>query len=253
MGGRGGASKVGGGGAKPQQAQQPQPQQKSNAPGGWDDNGNPALVKYQNQTDDKTANFLAKVHRDTDLNQIQKQTNDPYGFYDNDFQRLVLQLGLNGKPQTMSAKQFDAYVKNNRSEVLYRGVSGQDAVDRFNNSPNNHTGNGVYGEGHYFSPDKSTAQQYARMAGGSKSKIITATLDKSKARVVDVNTVRAEIQKHNSRLRASLRNAGSAGTRSYGSNKGEAQMALKMGYNAINVPGFAVIPLVRDIVIVRGK
>ena len=258
MGGRGGSSGAGkarGGGGGQTQSQPQQTLLQSNAPGGYDNYGNQALIKYQNQDDDKTARFLAKVHRDTDLNQIQKQTNDPYGFYDNDFQRLVLQLGLNDKPQVMSAREFNAYVKRTGAEVLYRGVSGQDVITRFNDSPNNHVGNGVYGDGNYFAPDKAIATRYARTAArtsgkGGSGAVMTAALSPN-ARVVDYNTVEREISRHNARLRASLKHAGSAGTRTYSSNIGISQMALKMGYNVVRKPGFADIVLTRDAVVVK--
>ena len=257
MGGRGGSSGAGkarGGGGGQQQSQQ-QTLLQSNAPGGYDNNGNQALIKYQNQEDDKTARYLAKVHRDTDMNQIQQQTNDPYGFYDNDFQRLVLQLGLNDKPQVMSAREFNAYVKSTGAEVLYRGVSGQDVITRFTDSPNNHVGNGVYGDGNYFAPDKATATRYARQAArmsgkGGAGTVMTAALSPN-AKVVDYYTVEREIKRHNARLQASLKHAGSAGTRTYSSNIGISQMALKMGYNVVRRSGFADIVLTRDAVVVK--
>lgn len=257
MGGRGGSSgaRRGGGGGGGASQQQQQPLLQSQAQGGWDDNGNQQLIKYQNQTDDKTARFLAKVHNDTDLNQLQKQTNDLYGFYDNDFQRLVMQMDLNKKPQVMSARAFNAYVQSSGAQVLYRGVSGSDVIDRFTDSPNNHVGNGVYGEGHYFSADRSTAVSYARQAARSSGKggpgaIMVGALSPN-ARVIDVSDVKREIARRSSSLRNALSKAGHAGTRTYGGNDGISQMALKMGYNVIRVPGFAVIPLTRDAVVVK--
>ena len=39
--------------------------------GDYDNGGNPALIKYQGQDDDKTANFLASTERNVDLNDPQ--------------------------------------------------------------------------------------------------------------------------------------------------------------------------------------
>ena len=55
----------------------------------YTDGGNSALIKWQNQTEDKSANFLAKVDNETDLAQIAQQTNDPWGFYDNPMQKFI--------------------------------------------------------------------------------------------------------------------------------------------------------------------
>lgn len=212
--------------------------------GDYDDNGNSQLVKWQNQTDDKSANFLAKVDRDTDLAKIQSQTNDKWQFYDNPQQKLVETLGLN-KPATMlSEKDFDNYVKKTGATVIYRGWSGQNAVDRFQQSPNSHIGNGINGDGYYFSADKHTAKSY----GGTGTKACLLP----NARVVSAQAVRNEILKANPKFRRSLQKAGSGGTRTYGYNDGMAQMALKMGYNTIDA-GWAVVPLTRDAVIMSKK
>lgn len=95
--------------------------------GGWDDDGNPALVKFQGQEDNKTARFLAKVDRTTNYSQY----NDSYGFRDNPYQKLVLQLGLNKPPTVVSDAQFNAIAKQTGAEVFYRGWSSESSADRF--------------------------------------------------------------------------------------------------------------------------
>ena len=212
--------------------------------GDYTDGNNPALLKWQGQTDDKSANFLAKVDKQTDLAQIQAQTGDKWAFYDNPQQRLVENLGLNKPTTVLSESDFNNYVKQTGASVLYRGWSGQDAIDRFTQSPNSHIGNGINGDGYYFAPDKGTARSY----GGTGMK---AALSPN-ARVVSVDAVNAQIAKANPKFKSSLSKAGSYGTRTYGSNNGQAQMALKMGYNVIDA-GWAVIPLTRDAVVVSGK
>ncbi len=210
----------------------------------YTDNNNPNLLKWQQQTDDKAANFLARVDKTTDLNQIQTSTGDKWGFYDNPQQKLVAQLGLNAKTTVMSEADFNKYIQQTGATVLYRGWSGQDSVNRFKNSPNSHIGNGINGDGYYFSPDKGTAKNY----GGTGMK---AALSPN-ARVVSANKVKAALGGTNAKFGSALKKAGSYGTRTYGGNGGMAQMALKMGYNTIDA-GWAVIPLTRDAVVISDK
>lgn len=213
----------------------------------YTDNGNPILIKFQGQSEDKTARYLAKVDKTTDLNKVKQNTGDKWDFHDNPQQRLVADMGLNKSATVMSESDFNKYVSKTNSTVLYRGWSGQDAVDRFKQSPNSHIGNGIYGDGYYFTADKATAKGY----GGTGMK---AALSPN-ARVVSIDAVNSEIQKSTGKLQRSLAKAGgygANGTRSYGANKGQAQMALKMGYNTIDA-GWAVIPLTRDAVVVSNK
>lgn len=212
--------------------------------GDYTDGNNPNLIKWQQQTDDKAANFLAKVDRTTDLNQIQQQTGDKWAFYDNPQQKLVEQLGLNKPATILSESDFNKYVKQTGSTVLYRGWSGQDAVDRFKQSPNSHIGNGINGDGYYFAPDRATAKGY----GGVGTK---AALSPN-ARVVSAQAVRQAISQASPKLQSSLNKTSKSGTRTYGSNGGMAQMALKMGYNTIDA-GWAVIPLTRDAIVMSDK
>ena len=51
----------------------------------------------------------------------------------------------------------------------------------------NYVGDGIHGEGLYFSTDKSTATSYA---GGSRGAITQAFIDPSKAKVIDEKTLR---------------------------------------------------------------
>ena len=212
--------------------------------GDWTDDNNPNVVKWQGQTDDKSANYLAKIDKTTDLSAYQQKTNDPYSFYDNPYQKMVVNMGLNKMPTTLSTKDFNAYVKATGATVLYRGVSGDDAYTRFMTSPNSHVGNGINGDGYYFAPDIYTAKNY----GGTG---IKAALSPN-ARVISVDAVKAAIRGTTGKFNAALHYAGSKGTRTFGANIGDAQMAIKMGYNVIDA-GWAVIPLTRDAVVVQNR
>lgn len=160
--------------------------------GDYDGGGNPDLIKYQGQTDDKTANFLARTDKTFDLQQFQQQTNDPWSFYDNPMQKLSASMGLNAPPTVLSEADFRKYVAQTGATVLWRGWSGQNAVDRFKQSPNSHIGNGINGDGYYLAPSKSTARNY----GGTGTKMALSP----QARVVSIDKVNAEIAKASPKL-----------------------------------------------------
>lgn len=209
--------------------------------GDYTDNGNPALVKYQGQEDDKTARFLASVWKTTDYGQY----DDGFAYFDNSFQKLVLRLGLDAKPTVVSEADFNAYVQQTGAEVKYRGVSGESAVDRFKNADHNHPGSGRYGDGHYFTNSLSVAESYARQAASDKfyrdgtpraPRVMKMALSPN-ARVIDYSTLQQKMAGLSPRLRSALNKAGSSGQNSYGPNSGEAQLALKLGYNCIRVSG----------------
>lgn len=268
MGGRGASSGGGGGGGggavpswnrllrKFNDLNNGQAQVPSNQPGSqlqlqpfqqvgdYTANGNADLMKWQGQTDDKSASYLAKIDKTTDLNKIQQSTNDPYAFYNNPYQKMVSSMGLNAQATVLSDADFNKLQKQTGATVLWRGWSSQNSVDRFKNSPNMHVGTGINGDGLYFAPNKSTAQGYGH--NGMKAML------SPNARVVSLNAVNAQINKSGGKLQSALGKAGSYGSRSYGSNSGQAQMALKMGYNVIDA-GWAVIPLTRDALIVSDK
>lgn len=207
-------------------------------------------MKFQGQEDDKTARFLAKVDRTTDYSQF----NDGYGFRDNPYQKLVLQLGLNKPPTVVSDAQFNAIAKQTGAEVFYRGWSSESSADRFMQAQYTHTGTGLYGDGIYFANNISTAASYGI---GRGQNAITKMMLSPNARVVDYNALVSSMPSGSSQLGKSLRYAGSGASRSYGRNSGESQWALKMGYNVIKVDaGFGepyYVGLTRDAFIVSKK
>lgn len=192
-------------------------------------NGNPELVKYQGQDDDKTARFLAKVARETDYADYD---DGKYGFYDNSFQKLILRLGVANQPQVVSDAVFNQYVSQTGSEVMYRGFSSSDSADRLTDAKYFHTGTVIYGDGLYFTTSKSTAASYG--IGTGKGAIRKMALS-PQARVCDYNDARNAMMGASQKLQSSLSAAGHAGSRSYGGNSGVAQWALKNGYNCVRV------------------
>lgn len=221
-----------------------------NKRGDWDDGGNPAIVKYQGQDDDKTANFLAGTDRNVDLNDPQYA--DGYAYHDLPLNRLLLRLGVVGQPIVLSDNDFQSLVSQTGAQVVYRGWSGKAAVDRFMNATHNHVGNGIMGDGYYFSPDRSTAASYSTHGFGH-GEITQMVLNPSKARAIDLSTLRSMMGNASPKLQRSLQKAGTMGSgRTYGSNSGEMQYALKMGYNVI-VSGNFIVGGTADAFIVNKK
>lgn len=206
---------------------------------GYDDNGNPNVVKWQGQQEDKAANFLAKVSK-LDVNQY----NDGYGYYDGEYQQFSLALGLDGKPTVLSDSEFNSIVKQNNLQVLYRGESGDAAVDRFMNAEHSHTGIGSYGDGYYFSTDKSTANNYATYKGGINGRVMKMALAPN-ARVITYTDLRNAMNNAGSKFTKALGHAGKDNKTQY-LNDGEAQFALKMGYNVVTLGTDYHYALTRD-------
>lgn len=244
MGGRGASSGGGGGGisafagyrtlkalveARQNAPVMPTPNQTINNPDPYTAGGNPNLLKYQGQDDDKTARFLAKVARETDYSNYD---DGKYGFYDNSFQKLILNLGVANQPKEVSDSVFNQYVSQTGSEVLYRGFSSSDSADRLTDAKYFHTGTGIYGDGLYFTNSMRTAASYGIGTGRGAIRKMALSPD---ARVIDYSTLRSSMSGASANLQSSLRAAGSKGTRSYGGNDGEAQWAIKNGYNVVRV------------------
>ena len=219
--------------------------------GGYTDGNNPNLVKYQGQEDDKTANFLASTDRTVDLNN-DPQYNDGYSYHDIPLNRLLARLGVNKGPTVLSESQFKQYVQQTGQQVMYRGWSSSDSAQRFLNTTNNHVGNGVMGDGYYFSPDRSTAISYSGSMRTGNGEIMKVALSPN-ARVVDRGAVQAAIAAASPKLRSALHKAGHYGSgRTYSGNSGEAQMALKMGYNVIQ-SGNYLVAITNDALVVSRK
>ena len=213
--------------------------------GDYDNGGNPALKKYQTQDDDKTANFLAGTERNVDLNDPQYA--DGYVYHDIPLNRLLLRLGVKGGPKVVSDADFNAYVRHTGQEVVYRGWSGQASADRFVNAPNNHVGNGRYGDGYYYSPDLRTAKLYG-------SGVVTKMALAPTARIISYSDLQRKMAQMSTKLKSALRYTGNGGSgRTFSPNVGEAQAALKLGYNVIDVGGGYRYAVTADAFVVSKK
>ena len=214
------------------------------AVGDYDGNGNPALKQWQQMSDDDIGHYLHTI-ANTDLSQY----DDGYNFYDNSFQKFVLANNLNDKMMVMDDADFNNYVKATNQQVFYRGWSGKQASDRLANAKNYHSGNGIYGDGIYMAKgSESTARSYGSY--------VNAYALSPNARVVDHSQVAAKINTLSRKNKKALSYAGGTrdNNRSYGTNSGESQMALKMGYNVIRVDrgsGTYYVALTRDALVQR--
>lgn len=218
--------------------------------GDWNDDGNPQIVKYQGQEDDKTARFLASTDRTVDLSDPQYA--DGYDYHDLPLNRLLLRTGVVGQPIVLDDNDFQALVSQTGAQVVYRGWSGKAAVDRFMNATHNHVGNGVMGDGYYFSPDRTVAATYSTHGYGH-GEITKMVLNPLKAKAIELTTLQTMMRQASPTLQRSLQKAGTMGSgRTYGSNSGEMQYALKMGYNVI-VSGDYVVGGTADAFIVSKK
>lgn len=253
MGGRGASAGLGGGGgfaALNTAFQNQQNAQKNNGglegvyQPGYDDNGNPQVVKFQGQDDDKTARFLAKVNNDVNPDDY----SDGYAYYPGSYQKFALAMGLDAKPQVLPDKQFDQLVSQNNLQVLYRGESGQAACDRFMNATHSHTGIGSYGDGFYFTEDTYTANSYAVYKGGANGRVLKMALSPS-ARIITYADLQNKMSRMSGKLQSNLGRAGRADKTKY-LNDGEAQAALKLGYNVVTLGSGYHYALTRDAFIV---
>lgn len=211
---------------------------EGNSNGDYTDNNNPALLKWQGQSDTtKAGRYLAKLGK----MQTPAQDAEGYAYHQSAFQNMVIDQKLNAPVYAkLNASDFNTYCQQNGLTPIYRGwAGGMGSRQRFENAAASHTGTGIYGEGYYFG-SASTARGY----GGNTT---VAALSPA-ARVVDLDILRSEISR--SGISTQLSRSGYTASSNYGSNNGEAQMALKLGYNVIRTD-WSYVVLTRDAVVIR--
>lgn len=87
-------------------------------------------------------------------------------------QKVAIDLGMNETPQVVSKEDFNKYVEESGAAVCYRGVryagsmSGSNMIYQMAyDKQKNYFGNGIYGDGLYFSTDQSVADSYSDGSG----------------------------------------------------------------------------------------
>lgn len=249
MGGRGGSSGIGG---RSFQALMRDWNRESAKGADWqytgdyNDDGNQNLIKYQGQDDDKTGNFLHGTENNINFSDY----DDGYEYHDIPLNKLLLRLGIKGKPTELSDADFDKYIQQTGQQEFYRGWSSKSSADRMLDAKNNHVGNGRYGDGYYFTPDYGTAQSYASFGSGVVQRVALSP----KARVISLSRLRQQMRGMSSKLQSSLNHTGNGGSgRTYSGNRGEAQAALKLGYNVIDVGSGFYVAVTRDAFVVSRR
>lgn len=86
-------------------------------------------------------------------------------------QKVAIDMGVYETPQVVSQEDFDKYVKESGAAVCYRGVKDIDSMTGENmmfqmayNTQEPYYGDGIFGDGLYFSTRKETAEGYAGRA-----------------------------------------------------------------------------------------
>lgn len=178
-------------------------------------------IAYEQMTDEEAAALAQKLR------------SKPNSYYDqqglngsNPTQRLVEELDMNQKPVVVDDDTFNKLAKAQNAVVLYRGVtdngtlSGKDIANQTMYGDKTYVGDGIHGNGLYFSTDQRTAKSYARY--GNSGAVMKAMIDPSKARVIDEDTL--------------LRMWGNE-VRPNSTYRDIANLAIKKGYNVIHAPG----------------
>lgn len=209
---------------------------EGNMTGDYTADNNPALMKWQDQSDDTKVNrYLAKLGKTT----TPSKDAQGYAYKQSPYQNMVIDQNLNAPVYAkLSASEFTKYCRATGLTPFYRGWSGPASKNRFHSADAFHTGTGMYGEGIYFG-SKSTANSYGRTQ--------TKAALSPNARVVDLDVVQKALGR--SRSKAAFSNSGKTNS-NFSNNSGEAQMALKMGYNVIRT-SWSYVVLTRDAVVVQ--
>ena len=210
--------------------------------------GTTRYKEYTASSVEDAANYYANVER------ISPEDATRFGLNGSQhFQTLVHALGLHDKPIVLTDADYDRQVQTEALDgvELYRGVGTQRSVNSTMFSNYTYIGDGIHGDGLYFSTSIATAYGY----GGAT---MTGYIDKTMARPIKESSLRAMLGKESSTVRATFR--GDSGLSAY---------ALYKGYNVIHVPGgnagsgYSVqargrtsgedyyVPLIRDIIVFR--
>lgn len=142
------------------------------------------------------------------------------GLNDNGLQRLVHDLDMHSPGVVLPDSDYDAQVDScalNGVE-LYRGAN-QRAIDSIMYGDLSYMGDGIHGDGLYFSTSAKTAQDYGVVQ-------TTAYIDKNLARVIKEDSLYRMLDREPIEVRRLFR--GDSGLSAY---------AIYKGYNVIHAPG----------------
>lgn len=150
------------------------------------------------------------------------------------FQKMVTDLGLNDKPNVVDKTTFETILaQNSNAKIIYRGVnSGKDItateiLNQIKYSDGFHVGGGMVGDGLYYTGSVHYASNFA----GTSGKIQRAIIDPN----AKIASARELTKQYNKLPKSTQRALSRSGSKSTGTwyNDGESQLAIKLGYDAI--------------------
>lgn len=189
-----------------------------------DDKPNFVAMTYQ-----QAINFVKNINLPTNSEMRRLGLND-FNFV----QYVIHALHMHDKPIVLPDAEFDKQLKNKSVEglELHRGTGSERATNSIMFSDSTYLGNGIHGDGIYFSTNQSTAYDYSRQYG------VTAFLDKSKARIIDERKLRNMYNSEPKQLRNAFEGRHSEKFKySYDDYSGISVYALFKGYNVIRAYG----------------
>ena len=207
------------------------------------------MQRLQNMSFEEFENTISGLYN-SEKDIYNNGLDDSY-YMQNGTQALITQFGINGRPQVVGKGEVDAIAAENGMPVIYRGlknsetITSQEIAQQMLYDTNNRIGGGVFGDGFYFTPKLSMAENYA---GHGKGTVVKATLNPKTAKIIDHSAVRAELEKRSASFQTTLRWA--CDSPQWG-NDGESVMALKMGYNVIKVGTNKYVVIDRSALIVE--
>lgn len=158
-------------------------------------------------------------------------------------QKMTYALGMNDKPEIISQQEFDDMTVNapfgSGATVLYRTVddanltggvriTAKQIQDMLLYGDLTYHGNGIHGDGLYFSSSKSGSQAYGR--GGGRSRMVACVLN-GKAKPITETALRKQYDAFIKTHPQSRKALGFA--RSHSTHDSMSQFALTQGYNVI--------------------
>lgn len=213
------------------------------------------VTSFRNADIDTAADYTAALPRTTDPDLNTSSWNRA--------QTLIDRLGMHEKPEVVTDAEFDSRVANEALDgmTLYRGFGTQHdsaVIDSFKFGDKTYIGDGVHGNGIYFTTRKRYAKQYS--GGLASNSTVTAFINKAKARVISEDTLRSQFASESRSIRSRFNPSGD-------SDDAIAMYAVYRGYNVIYARGgnFSgsgrhnthsgdfYIPLTRDVLVVRDN
>lgn len=186
------------------------------------------LAEVQQMSDQELHDFLINVYK-TDIPDFLNKVH---------LQKMIYALNLNAAPEIVDQKTFDNLVKQGNTPI-YRTVNdttvngirftADDICDMMTDGDTTFVGNGIHGDGLYFSNSLSGSKAY----GHSSSKTVGAVLNSS-AKIISESALR---QQYNTFIKTHPQTRKALGfARSKSSNDSMSQFALIQGYNVISSP-----------------